>query len=113
MGMVHRAAVVVPTALILLSATPDVGFSSEMTSRGKSILLEKCGRCHAVEAVGESRLKNAPPMRDIYGRFAPRELEAELQEGMVSKHKQMPQIEFSQEDVAAIMAYLYELASGR
>ena len=79
--------------------------------RGKIILQEKCGRCHAIEAVGESPLKNAPPMRDIYARFSRRELQAELSEGMVSKHKEMPQIEFSDEDVYAIMSYLYALAA--
>jgi hypothetical protein len=60
--------------------------------------------------VGESPLKEAPPMRDIYARFNPRELQAELSEGMVSKHRQMPQIEFSDEDVYAILTYLYALA---
>jgi hypothetical protein len=35
----------------------------------------------------------------LRARFAPRELQAELSEGMVSKHKEMPQIEFSDEDV--------------
>ncbi len=49
-------------------------------------------------------------MRDIYARFAPRELRAELLEGMVSRHKEMPQVEFSEEDVDAILAYLYALA---
>ncbi len=29
---------------------------------------------------------------------------------MVSKHKEMPQIEFSDEEVDAIMTYLYSLA---
>jgi hypothetical protein len=38
----------------------------------------KCGRCHAIEAVGGSPLNKAPPMRDIYARFNPRELRAEL-----------------------------------
>jgi hypothetical protein len=38
-------------------------------------------------------------------------LEAELREGMVSRHKAMPQIDFSREDVAALMAYLYALAA--
>ena len=52
----------------------------------------------------------APPMREIYARFVPRELQQELLEGMLSRHKEMPQIQFSQEDVAAIMAYLYELS---
>jgi hypothetical protein len=41
-------------------------------------------------------------MRDINIRFAPRELQAELSEGMVSKHNEMPQIEFSDEDLYAI-----------
>ena len=31
-------------------------------------------------------------------------------EGMVSRHRNMPQIEFSDEDVDAILAYLYALA---
>jgi mono/diheme cytochrome c family protein len=77
---------------------------SKVATRGKAILQEKCGRCHAIEAVGESPLKQAPPMRDIYDRFNPRELQqAELSEGKVSKHKEMPQIAFSDEDVYAIL----------
>lgn len=82
----------------------------KFAKQGKTILQEKCGRCHAIDAVGESPLKEAPPMRDIYARFNPRELQAELSEGMVSKHRQMPQIEFSDEDVYAILTYLYALA---
>jgi len=84
--------------------------SGQLRSRGKVILQQNCGRCHATEAAGESPLKQAPPMRDIYARFAPRELQAELREGMVSKHRAMPQIDFSDEDVDAILAYLYALA---
>ena len=80
-------------------------------ARGEALLREKCGRCHAVGAVGESPLKTAPPMRDIYARFAPRELQAELMEGMVSRHKAMPQIDFSEEDAHAILAYLRALAT--
>jgi hypothetical protein len=41
-----------------------------------------------VEAVGDSPLKIAPPMRDVYTRFAPRELQAEIMHGMVSRHKE-------------------------
>jgi mono/diheme cytochrome c family protein len=81
--------------------------------KGKILLQEKCGRCHAVERVGDSPLKIAPPMRESYPRFAPRELQVELLEGMVSRHKAMPQIEFSEEQVDAILAYLYELATGK
>ena len=100
-------------AALLLVCAPalcEAADTSKLAAKGKVIVQEKCGRCHAVEATGESPLKIAPPMRDIYARFAPRELQAELREGMVSRHKEMPQIEFSDEDVTAIMWYLHALA---
>lgn len=96
--------------LLCLLTNLDAANLGKVAKRGRIILQEKCGRCHAIEALGESPLKGAPPMRDIYGRFDPRELQAELSEGMVSKHKEMPQIEFSDEDVYAILSYLYFLA---
>lgn len=96
--------------LLCVSAASNAATTKQLRSRGKVVLQENCSRCHAIEAVGESPLKEAPPMRDIYARFAPRELQAELREGMVSRHRAMPQIEFSDEDVDAILAYLYALA---
>ena len=91
-------------------AASDAATTSELRSRGKAVLQQNCGRCHAIGARGKSPLEGAPPMRTIYGRFAPRELQAELREGMVSRHRAMPQIEFSDEDTDAILAYLYALA---
>jgi cytochrome c len=67
--------------VLCLPATSEAADSSKLTTRGKVILQENCGRCHAIEAVGESPLKKAPPMRNIYARFAPRELQAELSQG--------------------------------
>jgi mono/diheme cytochrome c family protein len=96
--------------LLCFPAISGAADTAKLTARGKTILQEKCGRCHAVEVVGESPLKIAPPMRDIYARFVPRELQEELLEGKVSRHKEMPQIEFSPEDVDAVLAYLYALA---
>lgn len=79
-------------AVLLCLPTPSkAADTSKLSALGKLILQEKCGRCHAIEAAGDSPLKKAPPMRDIYLRFAPQELQAELSEGMVSKHKEMPQ----------------------
>ena len=95
--------------VLCLPANLDAANLSKAAKRGKIILQEKCGRCHAVGADDESPLKKAPPMRDIYARFNPRELQAELSEGMVTRHREMPQIEFSAEDVYAIMSYLYAL----
>jgi mono/diheme cytochrome c family protein len=99
--------------LLCLPTTLDAADASKLAAaRGKVILQDKCGRCHAIEAVGESPLKNAPPMRGIYTRFDLRDLEARLREGIGSTHKQMPQIQFSDDDVYAILSYLYVLSSG-
>ena len=70
--------------LTAISAAADQG---DLATRGKRILQERCGRCHAVEAVGDSPLKNAPPIRDVYARYALQELQAELLEGMVSRDR--------------------------
>ena len=59
--------------------------SSKLTARGKAILPGKVRTLPRHRALGESPLKIAPPMRDIYARFAPQELQQELLEGKVSK----------------------------
>ena len=104
----HQALIV--GLLVSWSAASYAATTAELRSRGKALLQENCSRCHAIGARGKSPLEGAPPMRTIYARFAPRELQAELREGMVSRHRAMPQIDFSDEDTDAILAYLYALA---
>jgi mono/diheme cytochrome c family protein len=112
MWRTYLITLMVSAGLAAAGAPSSLSMASDVAARaarGKKILQERCSRCHSVEASGESPLVGAPPMRDVYARYAPRELTAELSEGMVSRHKEMPQIDFSDEDVAAIMAYLYAL----
>jgi mono/diheme cytochrome c family protein len=99
--------------LVALPAAAQAADTGALRSRGKALLQENCSRCHAIEAKGDSPLQAAPPMRTIYARFAPKELQAELREGMVSRHRDMPQIDFSDEDADAILAYLYALSLGK
>jgi mono/diheme cytochrome c family protein len=106
----RQARLLIVGLLVCWSAAANAATTSELRTRGKALLQENCGRCHAIGAVGSSPLKAATPMRDVYAKFAPRELQAELREGMVSRHRAMPQINFSDEDVDAILAYLYALA---
>jgi mono/diheme cytochrome c family protein len=100
-------------ALTLALCWPAIANADDRSAMGKTLLQKHCARCHAIEAAAESPLKAAPPMRDIYARYPTRELQEELSEGMVSKHKAMPQISFSDEDVAAILAYLYDLSRAK
>jgi cytochrome c len=73
---------------------------------GKAVLEKNCSRCHSIEATGESPLKGAPPLREIYLRYPIEQLEYGFAEGMGSKHRQMPQIQFSTEEISAILNYL-------
>jgi mono/diheme cytochrome c family protein len=98
-------------AALLLDAVPlGAAGAAKLAARGRAVLQDNCARCHAIDSSGDSPMKTAPPMREIYARFAPRELQAELSEGMVSHFRDMPQIEFASEDVDAILAYLYQLS---
>src|SRR5690242_21407351 len=91
-------------AALLPDAAPlDAADSARLAARGRAVLQQNCARCHAIDPRGDSPMSTAPPMRDVYARFAPRELQAELSEGMVSHFREMPQIEFASEDVDAIM----------
>jgi cytochrome c len=85
----------------------------ERERRGKALLELHCTRCHAVGIGDTSPVKTAPPLGDIYKRYPTEELEAVLSEGAVSRHKAMPQIDFTDEEVAAIMTYLYRLVYGK
>jgi mono/diheme cytochrome c family protein len=73
---------------------------------GKALLEAKCGRCHSLDAKGESPLPQAPPLREVYLKYPIDQLEEGFAEGMGSRHRDMPQIQFSDEQVAAILTYL-------
>jgi mono/diheme cytochrome c family protein len=75
-------------------------------SEGKAILENHCGRCHSLGASGESPLPQAPPLREVYLQYPIDQLEEGFAEGMGSKHRDMPQIQFSSDQVAAILNYL-------
>jgi mono/diheme cytochrome c family protein len=98
---------------LLAACWPAFSYAADGSAEGKAILDKHCARCHSIEPSGESPLKAAPPMRDLYKRYPTRELKEELAEGMVSRHRQMPQTSFSDEEIAAILSYLYDLARSR
>jgi len=95
-------------------AEPQIPTPSEQTqppayaagSEGKAILENNCGQCHSLGASGESPLPQAPPLREVYLKYPIDQLEQGFSEGMGSKHRDMPQIQFSSDQVAAILNYL-------
>jgi cytochrome c2 len=92
-------------APLILQTSPAFAQDSEDLDGGK-LLQSNCGRCHAVEQTGNSPLQSAPPLRDIYRKRSTEQLEFEFAEGMGSRHPEMPQIQFSSEEIAAILTHL-------
>jgi mono/diheme cytochrome c family protein len=73
---------------------------------GKALLETNCGRCHSIDATGASPLPQAPPLREVYLKYPIDQLQEGFAEGMGSRHRDMPQIQFSDDQVAAILNYL-------
>jgi len=73
---------------------------------GRALLEKNCGRCHALAAGALSPLKEAPNLWIVLRSFPSERLEFELSEGIGSRHKDMPQIQFSSEEIERIENYL-------
>lgn len=92
--------------VVIVAGYGRPGLASE-ASDGKAILDRNCGRCHAVVAGAESPLKAAPNLFIVLGSYPNERLELELAEGIGSRHRDMPQIQFSAEEITSIYYYLH------
>jgi mono/diheme cytochrome c family protein len=75
-------------------------------SAGRAVLERNCGRCHALAAESRSPLAEAPNLWIVLRSYSPERLEFELAEGIGSRHRDMPQIQFTSDEIAGIEAYL-------
>lgn len=81
--------------------------------RGEQLVRMNCGRCHAVGETGRSPNRAAPPMRELHRRYSLDALANALDEGMLKGHPAMPQFNFSQADINAIIAYLRSIQTNQ
>src|SRR6185312_11234886 len=97
------------TILALLSPMSSVlsPVLAAEAAEGKALLEKNCSRCHAVAAGLESPLKEAPNLWTVLGYYPTERLEVELGEGIGSRHREMPQIQFSDEEISSIYQYLH------
>lgn len=68
-----------------------------------------CARCHAVNATGESPMREAPPFRRLAGHVPIDDLADVLDEGVERRHPAMPDFRLALTDAANLMAYLRTL----
>jgi len=77
------------------------------SNEGRAILERNCGRCHAVAPGDASPVREAPNLAIVLGSYPGERLELELSEGIGSRHRDMPQIQFSAEEITSIYYYLH------
>jgi mono/diheme cytochrome c family protein len=73
---------------------------------GRALLEKNCSRCHAVTLSAVSPLAAAPNLWTVLRSYPTERLEFELAEGIGSRHRDMPQIQFSTEEIRSIVKYL-------
>lgn len=90
-----------------LGAETAIGIETEKRIREGEVLAGKnCGGCHGVAAKGFSPNKDALEFRNIYQRHALFQLRQPITRGVIATHGQMPQFQLSDEEMAAIVAYI-------
>ncbi len=84
------------------------GYPSDPASleNGQQLALTYCGACHAVSKSDTSAQADAPPFRELSGRYPLESLEESLAEGIVTAHENMPEIAFEPGDIDAFLGYL-------
>jgi mono/diheme cytochrome c family protein len=80
--------------------------ATDEAAQGKALLERNCGRCHALAAEASSPLAAAPNLWIVLSSYPAERLEFELAEGIGSRHRDMPQVQFTAEDIGHIESYL-------
>lgn len=94
-------------ALVTASVIPFAAHAAtDEAMQGKALLERNCGRCHGLAADAQSPLAAAPNLWIVLGAYPAERLEFELAEGIGSRHPDMPQVQFTAEDIARIESYL-------
>lgn len=93
-------------ALVLLALTPVEAANAR---KGGELAQTLCARCHSIKLSGFSRHKQAPPFRKIAMKYPVEQLQEALAEGITTGHPDMPEFEFTTNDIEDLLAYLKTL----
>jgi mono/diheme cytochrome c family protein len=95
--------------LLALTLMAPALAASPAEQRGKTFAINNCARCHAVERVGESPLKIAPPFRTLHKRYPIETLAEALAEGIQTGHPTMPEFQLPPDQINDLLSYLKTL----
>lgn len=77
--------------------------------RGMAMARLHCARCHSIDKLSPSPLREAPPFRDLHKRYPLEQLEEPLAEGLVTGHPAMPEFRFDVDQIDSFIAFLKSL----
>lgn len=104
-GLTTRALAILALGLGLCAARGSLAQTSSV-DRGRELVQRDCAMCHAVGPTGASPNPASPAFRDLNLRYPIDDLAEALAEGIIIGHPEMPQFQFSADDVADIIKYL-------
>ena len=96
--------VLIATAGAALAAPNDA-----QLARGRMLVQNNCGMCHAIGPFGDSPNALAPRFRELHKRYPIEDLGEALAEGIIVGHPGMPQFRFDADEVSDIIAYLQSI----
>jgi len=82
------------------------GTAAEPLKQGRALAEALCQRCHGIGHSGESADENAPPFRDIAGRYSVWALQEALAEGILVGHPDMPEFTLDPDEINALLSYM-------
>lgn len=95
-------------AISSLAALPALAQSSS-EQRGLNFVRANCARCHAIDKIGESPLKIAPPFRTLHTRYPIESLQEAFAEGIQTGHQNMPEFRLAPDQIGDVLAYFKTL----
>lgn len=91
--------------LLLASGLAGSAAAQEMEA-GRALAENLCQSCHAVGETGESANAEAPPFREIAGRYSVWSLQEALAEGILVGHPDMPEFTLDPDEINALLTYM-------
>jgi cytochrome c len=96
---------------LLLTAVAALPASAQDIGEGRRLAEQRCARCHAIGKSGASPHASAPPFRVIAAKGHVDDLQEALAEGITVGHSDMPEFEFSADEITDLLAFLKSLAA--
>lgn len=97
------------TAACVHAGQPEAAAQSPDVAAGQRLAQRICGECHAVTGDGPSPLADAPPFKDLPGRFDLTQFTDAYDAGMFEGHPRMPLVELDPDQLDELAAFLGSL----